>query len=116
MGGNLSIMFCEDGGGRFASPTPSLQYWAGFFDGEGHVSIGKSGSVKCGLTQNNPTILHAVQVEYGGKVRSKGATNGHNWLLATASDVLDFLEDIRPYQVVKAEEVDIARECAKLVR
>ena len=116
MGGSLSILFCGDGGGRFGSPTPSLQYFAGFFDGEGHVSIGKSGSVKCGLTQNNPTILHVVQNEYGGNVRSKGNTNGHNWLLASAGDVIDFLEDIRPYLVVKAEEVDVAIECAKLVR
>ena len=121
MGGNLSIVFCGDGGGRFVSPTPSLQYWAGFFDGEGHVTIGKAGTVKCGITQNDASVLEMLVPEFGGKVYRKGikSATGQSssvWQLNDARGVLDFLEDVRPYLVVKAKEADIAMECARLVR
>jgi hypothetical protein len=69
--------------------TSHFHAWcAGFFDGEGHVSIyarrRRWGDVvyvmRVGITQKTPTPLHLLVKEFGGFVSSPNrSTNCHRW-------------------------------------
>jgi len=107
------------------------EYVAGFFDGEGCIQltvgdrIGVKGKtyLRCQLyisiTQLDPTVLYAIKDVYGGnvykrKARATKSSKMHNrsdWV-ATSKVAADFLEDIRPYMICKAEEADIALKFA----
>lgn len=43
-------------------------YAAGFFDGEGCISIGNNGSISCGIVNTNIEILEMFKEIYGGSV------------------------------------------------
>ena len=86
-------------------------YLAGFFDGEGHVSItynhGKHPYVHVGLAQNRPAVLHWVSSLFSGKVhRDKNGT--HKWQIGGRDGVKCFLRIVRPYLRIKAQEADEA--------
>ena len=97
----------------------SLEYIAGFFDGEGCINIYSSSSrrghvrtrlrASIGNTDRRP--LDAIRGKFGGQIRT---LRGHNrpvfvlvWNGATAASLLDAL---RPFLIVKATQADLAKE------
>lgn len=107
-------------------PNPTELAWAaGFFDGEGCVIVELSKNDKC--RHGYRTVLHAQVSQtslpclelflewFGGKiVTSRDRTpNGRRWSVQHRWGIknegaIDFLKQIRPYLVVKAEQVDVA--------
>lgn len=107
-------------------------YAAGFFDGEGcivvSVSSGKSRgygnqtwmSLVVSVHQLDQRPLLAFQTAYGGKiVRGRGSgewrkskTATYKWRVHNMEAVA-FLEKIRPYLILKAEEADLALKWQK---
>jgi hypothetical protein len=104
-------------------------YVAGFFDGEGSIQLymamraNKNGKdylrsqLYVSVTQLDPTVLNRLKDEFGGNVyerRPRATKSGEehrrwDWV-ATSKVALSFLEAIRPYLIVKAEEADCAIE------
>lgn len=97
-------------------------YAAGFFDGEGFVTIGFMSSkartrgvtytMRVGVGQNDPAPLLWLRDRWGGSVRVlKRRTDAGNlpykWDCCSRMAAA-FLRDVRPYLQVKAERADIA--------
>jgi hypothetical protein len=88
-------------------------YFAGFVDGEGCIGFGKTRKSifpRVLVTNTNIEILQMLQQKYGGDIRklSKQKSNwktGFYWRVSWVR-ALEFLEDIRPYLILKARQAD----------
>jgi len=106
----------------------SIQYIAGFFDGEGGIYVtqktdkrfGKSilvRNIRCQVTNGDIKVLKMIQQKYGGVIREKQREEG--WKpafyleIASQKDILKFLQDIEPYLIVKKEQVKLAIQYLK---
>lgn len=98
-----------------------IKYIAGFFDGEGSVGIYKNSSKKypgfylrTQITQNKGKEVEGLMLflknAYGGNLgEQKTLSSGikYNWQLGSDSAVR-FLEDIKPYLILKKKQAEIA--------
>ena len=89
-------------------------YFAGFFDGEGCISLVRGGpTIAVAVVQVDRAPLDLLSSTYGGKVNLHGkpAKESHQqayrWQVY-GSRARVFLEDVRPYLIVKAEKTDEA--------
>ena len=102
-------------------------YAAGFFDGEGHISIAFSTARKCrgysydrytlsvSMSQNDRRPLDWLSSRFGGNVRhlvakrsyDKGKYSRYDWSLA-CTNAAEFLRKVRPWLLVKGDQADIA--------
>jgi len=111
----------------FTSETDKA-YVAGFFDGDGHVSImlyGNHHSIGVGISQKTRGILDWIQEAYGGKIYKCSARpyedsihlypTKHQWVIYRAVDVDKFLSDILPFVRVKKAQVLLGIEFCKTV-
>jgi hypothetical protein len=99
----------------------SAEYAAGFFDGEGCVQLRYSFSVgqyhkqlTATVGQSSLPVLEALQATYGGKIyKRKPAYQAHkqmwDWKIFTREAVA-FFESIRPYLLVKRDQVAFVLE------
>lgn len=71
----------------------SPEYVAGFFDGEGHVD--KLGYPH--LTQKDPTILLAIQRQYGGRLRTRMKGTQYRLTMGKRSEARRFFEEVGPH-------------------
>jgi hypothetical protein len=96
----------------------TIQYIAGFFDGEGSIGIyfsSKGGcSLRTQLTQNkskeSKLIVDYLQKGYGGNIsEQKTLSQGikYNWQL-NAKKCSIFLEKIEPYLILKKKQAHLA--------
>jgi len=100
----------------------SDQWAAGFFDGEGSVSLlrrKRGGFIEHMLAvavgQNDQRPLLALKAAYGGsQCNSKTPSGCWRWRLHGA-EAEAFLRRIRPYSIVKADQIDLALELRALV-
>lgn len=100
----------------------SDQWAAGFFDGEGSVSVlrrVRGGFIEHMLAvavgQNDQRPLLALRDEYGGsQCNSKTPSGCWRWRIH-GGQAEAFLRRIRPYSIVKAEQIDLALEIRALV-
>jgi LAGLIDADG endonuclease len=112
-----------------------LAYLAGFFDGEGHISLAKrltrkkhkNGTVceyqrhqlQIAVSQKTREPLDLFVKEFGGSLVHKTHLRSYDkvqvwrwdWVLSTAAAVAA-LKAMRPYLIVKASQADIAFEFA----
>lgn len=94
---------------------PSLEYFAGFFDGEGCLQMRKrpSGTHRLTISINCthlPTLEH-FKNRFDGEVRT--VTTGtnkqmHQWALNKISDCLVFLKQVEPFLIEKSEQAALA--------
>ena len=98
----------------------SAEYLAGFFDGEGSVTIGLGyGRVTVSVAQKSRDILDLIATEHGGRVHNKSnvrETGTHHWVLTGRENITRFLSFILPHSIVKADEIKIAIEAAGEMR
>ena len=107
-----------------ASDTKT-SYFAGFFDGEGSCGIydtsidKKQAQFRVSLCQNDPRPLYEVQSIFGGSIRPRRRyvnnklSINYEWYIY-GSKAERFLFCIRPFTIVKSEQIDIflaARKC-----
>lgn len=97
-----------------------LAYFAGFFDGEGMVAIYKSKYVVC-LTNTDIRPLKRAKEVWGGHINCQPASGRQyavrdlwRWQIYGHYS-RKFLEDIRPYSILKIEQIDIYLEHLSLV-
>ncbi len=99
----------------------SLAYWAGFFDGEGCVTITRSAikglkrprrSMKVYVVQANRWVVDALRFQFGGSVSPLWKAKPHyrqSWCWCiNANQAQQFLELIIPYLVLKRNEAELA--------
>ena len=105
-------------------------YYAGFFDGEGSVSICKHYENKktlitvVSISQVDPRPLQRLKEKYGGclmllktkPVKNNGTSKPIWKWQVTNRQIEQFLQDIYPYLIVKKDEVDLALSVRKTMR
>lgn len=90
---------------------PFAEYAAGLFDGEGSVSISRSGDrvwLSVRLSISHRDVLEEFEEHWGGYVRihSKRCNTVHQWYMhGTLAE--DFLTDVLPYLRVKKKDVEL---------
>lgn len=92
-----------------------VPYMAGFFDGEGSIdirySVCKRGyerfHLRAAIGQKRRDPLDVAQVRWGGSISQRKIDGQWTWALSTKA-AAEFLATIRPYSIVKREEIDIA--------
>jgi hypothetical protein len=94
------------------------EYIAGFFDGEGSISINAGGRSSVAITQKNPSVLYLIQSRFGGNVyqKTKKFNECFHWRISGKEEVIRFLEKMLPICVCKKQEIELGLEAAKLVR
>lgn len=97
----------------------SLQWLAGFFDGEGCVSVSIESSngnthLVVVLPQKNPAPLVVISLKFPAKLKchSKDKTHFIRWF---GKDALPILEFIKDYVFVKKREVELGIEFISLI-
>lgn len=87
---------------------------AGFFDGEGCISISKSShgySLLCDVIQCNRWVLELFKMSFGGAIRLRRQYTGnyptYAWHIC-AKNAQVFLETIKPFLVLKRAEAEVA--------
>lgn len=97
-------------------------YFAGFFDGDGSVSIisppsqnfkaGKRWGLQVRVWQvsEHAAVLHTLKEEYGGHTAERAFASGRPATEWKVSDRLaeKFLKDIFPYSIVKHDRIAVA--------
>lgn len=98
-----------------------VEYIAGFFDGEGCITIkrnvSRNGSIshilRVGAVQCNPAPIYRIQAIYGGNICWRKATlrqrSTARWQI-DCEKAARFLEDILPFLIVKRAEAELALE------
>jgi hypothetical protein len=101
-----------------------IQWFCGFYEGEGWVSndISNNNRLKLGIAQNDRTPLDIGKDFWGGTVRmrqrkspaSDKICTGYEWILRH-TEALAFLADIRPHMLIpyKKEQVERVLERAE---
>lgn len=102
-----------------------LPYWAGFFDGEGCVTISRTYSknkrpsytltVQIGNTHLG--VLEEIKERYGGGIYTRKGVEGRTRMydINLRSKVAEaFISDILPFLVVKKKEAELALEFRNL--
>lgn len=108
----------------WAAPS-RIAYLAGLFDGEGCVFISRKKStgvnpsygVSVSISNCHRGILELLRRAYGGYVKHYNETRPNQrdwftWQLSGGKMAASFLTAIRPYSIIKAEEIDLALEFA----
>jgi len=93
----------------FATPELRCAWFAGFYEGEGHISTDRSNNnrLRLGISQNDPTPLELGKKHWGGSIskrtRKSPASDKmctcYEWRLSH-NDSLKFIDDIRPYMII----------------
>ena len=100
-----------------------LAYLAGFFDGEGSVSISENGkpspralspnhTLQVAIGNTDITVLKQIQQHFGGYLTTRCPSKPrhktvYQWSLRSTG-AADFLKAIRPYLKMKCKQADIA--------
>jgi hypothetical protein len=94
------------------------QYIAGFFDGEGCVTISQRGRVQITIAQNEREVLDLIQKKYGGGIHIKDlkVKSCYHWRLSKAALIEKFLIKILPFCMIKNNEIRIALKGVALTR
>ena len=101
----------------------SLEYVAGFIDGEGCICTGRTGTRSADgkrllvprvmIANTDRRVLDLIRSQFGGTIqtvrRPASKPNwkpGYAWRLANSA-ALDLLERVRPFLIVKAAQADL---------
>lgn len=95
------------------------EYVAGLFDGEGYVGVSynpvrDTWKFTVNITNNYLPVLEEVKATYGGRLQpprhaDDGRAGKSAWTWhAYSSTAKNFLESIKPYSIVKQEQIQIA--------
>lgn len=106
---------------RRKSFCPTEQYLAGFFDGEGSVILAKTGAIMLQMTSTTHEVLEKIQEEFGGSLcQFSYSLKGRMvpcWIWRVGGEAaLELVKRIRPYCLVKGEEMDLLQQYRKLPR
>lgn len=106
-----------------ALPRITLEWLAGFFDGEGSVIVQLSYDLYANagitITQKDPKILFLIMMKYGGDGELNAYTGANNAKCARwrvrGKTAEKFLKDIAPFVIVKRRQVEKALQLISLI-
>ncbi len=93
----------------------SLQYLAGFTDGEGCVTIGYNKTTKSyfpvvTIANTNELIMGIIAKQFGGRYYVRAKFKNRKpvciWYLSPKESVYKFLKKIHPYSIVKRDQIE----------
>lgn len=89
-----------------------LAYTAGFFDGEGCISISKNGAVDLRIVNTAKNVLLKIQSIFGGSItdRTQKVNKRQYAYSIYGNNAIEFLKLIRPYLLDKAKQADTILE------
>lgn len=94
-------------------------YIAGFFDGEGCISIRDirkaGGHVRITFSQKPPKVLYEIQKIIGFGTISKLPTGCHHYTFSCKKRAMEFIQLVLPYARVKKEQLNVGLEICKLI-
>ncbi len=99
-----------------------LAWIAGFFDGEGCISItqrrgGNVFQLRLNIVQRDPQPLVRVKEILGyGRVRQKSDEGCWMYLITSNEDLEDFIQKMKPYSLVKSSQLLLAEEYLSTAR
>lgn len=97
----------------------SAQYIAGFFDGEGSIYVpfvkGRLRRPVIQIGQKYPQILYQINKTIGFGHIIKTVTNSHRLCISRKEEVIEFINFILPYIVIKKLQLKIGLEFCRLV-
>jgi hypothetical protein len=93
-----------------------ISYVAGFFDGEGCISIAKNGAVDVRITNTSKAVLVKIQTWFGGSINNRTQkVNKTQYVYSLYGDeAIEFLTILKPYLIEKAPQVDTITEYYQL--
>ena len=94
------------------------EWLAGFFDGEGSITVTNVLSLQVIVSQSNLELLVAIQGLFGGSIGGHKPRRGHKICYSLrwcGKKAAEFLTVIFPYLVVKRERAEIAIKLQSLV-
>jgi len=94
----------------------SVEYLAGFFDGEGCVNLtvvgqAKTTQLRVSIVNTDLLILNAIHAQYGGRVYARESREG--WKMFRAIEwrgeaAYEFLQKIKPFVILKLPQIKLA--------
>jgi hypothetical protein len=87
----------------------SVEYAAGFFDGEGCVQVGKNGSISVRITNTNLQTLEEFQRKFGGTVLPRRQrANKPQYVWSVYGDAaVEFAKTILPFCIEKHKAISL---------
>ena len=91
-------------------------YAAGFFDGEGCISISKNGAVDVRVTNTSKCVLDRLVSIFGGSItdRAQRANKRQYAYSFYGENAVEFLNLIKPYMIEKLPQVETVLEYFEL--
>lgn len=89
-----------------------IAYAAGFFDGEGCITIGTNGSVEARIVNTNRAVLEKLESVFGGSITNRSQkTNKRQYAYSFYGDnAIEFLTTIKPFLIEKLKQADTVLE------
>lgn len=84
----------------------SIPYAAGFFDGDGCVSVEDKFAHHHTIGQKYRPILDIFQEKYGGTICYKPSSKNFQWCICNGGK--EFLQEIYPYLILKKQQANLA--------
>lgn len=93
-----------------------IAYAAGFFDGEGCISIAKNGAVDIRIVNTSKAVLVRLQSCFGGSItdRAQKVNKSQYAYSLYGEEGIEFLTVLKPYLIEKAPQVDTILEYYEL--
>lgn len=93
-----------------------IAYAAGFFDGEGCISIANNGSVDVRITNTSKEVLLKLESIFGGSITNRAQkVNKTQYAYSFyGENAINFLKILKPYLIEKSPQVDTILEYYEL--
>lgn len=86
-----------------------MEYFAGLFDAEGYVTLGKDGRFQIGTEVTNEEIPNLFKEKFGGNIyrrKRTGRKQTYTWVIATNFDFcFNFIDLISPKSIIKSNQL-----------
>ena len=97
-----------------------MEYFAGFFDAEGYISLVRAGNFCIGIEQTDQSMAELLKSTFGGNIYVKDRPRrkrSYDWKIATNIEVaLNFIKKISGHSIVKKPQLDLLFEYINLRR
>lgn len=93
-----------------------LAYAAGFFDGEGCITIAKNGAVDVRITNTGINVLQRLQSTFGGNIgnRSQKVNKKQYSYCFYGDNAIEFIKKIKPFLIEKLPQAETILEYYEL--
>ena len=86
-----------------------MHYFAGLFDAEGYVTLGKDGRFHIGTEVANEEIPALFKENFGGNIYSRCREKRKKtwtWIITNSNEALSFIDKILPFSVIKKTQLN----------